>query len=146
MHNNRLPAADNITWVPAITSQWRHNEGGGISTHQPHDCLLNRLFRRRSKKHRSSASLAFVWGIQRWPVNSPQKGPVTRKNVSIWWRHHDHRRWYATLEDKWKHYPFILEIINLEWLIYAQTLVTTLFDRLYHVNQMGRFGIRYVIP
>ena len=35
--------------------------------------------RRRSKKHRSSASLAFVRGIHRWPVNSPHKGPVTRK-------------------------------------------------------------------
>ena len=30
-------------------------------------------------KHQSSASLAFVLGIHRWPVNSPHKGPVTRK-------------------------------------------------------------------
>ena len=28
-------------------------------------------------KHQSSASLAFVWGIHRWPVNSTHKGPVT---------------------------------------------------------------------
>ena len=31
------------------------------------------------RKHQSSASLAFVRGIQGWPVNSPHKGPVTRK-------------------------------------------------------------------
>ena len=31
------------------------------------------------RKHQRSASLAFVWGIHRWPVNSPHKGPVTRK-------------------------------------------------------------------
>ena len=31
------------------------------------------------KKHQSSASLAFVRGIHRGPVNSPHKGPVTRK-------------------------------------------------------------------
>ena len=31
------------------------------------------------RKHQSSASLAFVWGIHRWPVNYPHKGPVTRK-------------------------------------------------------------------
>ena len=31
------------------------------------------------KKHQSSASLAFVRGIHRWPVNSPHKWPVTRK-------------------------------------------------------------------
>ena len=30
-------------------------------------------------KHQSSASVAFVWGIHRGPVNSPHKWPVTRK-------------------------------------------------------------------
>ena len=30
------------------------------------------------RKHQSSASLAFVRGIHRWPTNSPHKGPVTR--------------------------------------------------------------------
>ena len=30
-------------------------------------------------KHQSSTSLDFVWGIHRWPVNSPHKWPVTRK-------------------------------------------------------------------
>ena len=33
-----------------ISLQWRHIERDDISNHQPHDCLLNRLFRRRSKK------------------------------------------------------------------------------------------------
>ena len=32
------------------------------------------------KKRQSSASLSFVQGIHRWPVNSPHKMPVTRKN------------------------------------------------------------------
>ena len=31
------------------------------------------------RKHQSSTSLAFVWQIHRGPVNSPHKGPVTRK-------------------------------------------------------------------
>ena len=31
------------------------------------------------RTHQNSASLAFVLGIHRWPVNSPHKGPVTRK-------------------------------------------------------------------
>ena len=31
------------------------------------------------RKHKSSASLAFVWGIHRGPVNSPHKWPVTGK-------------------------------------------------------------------
>ena len=33
------------------------------------------------RKRQSSASLAFVWGIHRWPVNSPHKGPVTQKMI-----------------------------------------------------------------
>ena len=36
-------------------------------------CFIKVLF------HQSSASLAFVWGIHRWPLHSPHKWPVTRK-------------------------------------------------------------------
>ena len=35
------------------------------------------------RKHQSSTSLAFVWGIHRWPVNSPHKWPLTRKIFSF---------------------------------------------------------------
>ena len=58
--------------------KWRHNGRIGVSNHQPHDCLLNSLFRRRSKKYQRSASLAFVRGIHWWTVNSPHNGSVTR--------------------------------------------------------------------
>ena len=38
------------------------------------------------RKHQSSASLDFVWGIHWWPVNnSPHKGPVTRKSFPFAW-------------------------------------------------------------
>ena len=33
-----------------ISLRWRHNDHDGVSNHQPHGCLLNRLFRRRSNK------------------------------------------------------------------------------------------------
>ena len=43
------------------------------------------------RKHQSSAPPAFVRGIHRWPVNSPHKGPVTRKMFrlmfSLWCPH-----------------------------------------------------------
>ena len=67
--------------IPSL--QWRHNGRDGVSNHQPLDCLFNRLFRCRSRKHQSSASLAYVRGIHRWPVNSPHKGPVTREMFPI---------------------------------------------------------------
>ena len=34
----------------ATALQWRHTGRDGVSNHQPPDCLLIRLFRRRSKK------------------------------------------------------------------------------------------------
>ena len=44
------------------------------------------------RKHQSSASLAFVWEIHRWPVNFPRKWPVRRKmfpfdDVIMGWSH-----------------------------------------------------------
>ena len=41
---------DREDWGWDHSLQWRHNGHDGISNHQPHHCLLNRLFRRRSKK------------------------------------------------------------------------------------------------
>ena len=71
------------------TLQWRHNGRDGVSDHQPHDCLLNRLFRRRSQK----TSKLRVSGL--CTRNSPvtDEFPVQRasnaENVSISWRHRD---------------------------------------------------------
>ena len=53
------------------------------------------------RKHQSSASLAFVRGIHRWPVNSPHKWPVMRKMCTSQCREMlDH-------DDviKWRHFP-----------------------------------------
>ena len=64
-------------WQPHFALLWRHIRRDGVSNHQPRDCLLDRSFRRRFKGN--IASLAFVWGIHRWPVNFPHKWAVTRK-------------------------------------------------------------------
>ena len=40
------------------------------------------------KKNQSSASLAFVWGIHRGPVEFPAQMASNAENISIWWRHH----------------------------------------------------------
>ena len=62
-----------LCFVVVRTLHWRDNECDGVSNHKSNDCLLNRIFRRRSKK----TSKLRITG--RWPVNSPHKGPVTRK-------------------------------------------------------------------
>ena len=62
-----------------ISLHWRHNDQDGVSNHQPHGCLLNRLFRRRSKKTSKLHVTGLCVGNSPGPVNSPHKGPVTRK-------------------------------------------------------------------
>ena len=83
IHKDWLMSVD-IIYSSDVVSEWstkfitrRHNERYGVSNPQPNDCLLNRLFKRRWKKHQRSASLAFVWGNH-----------STVENFSIWCRHH----------------------------------------------------------
>ena len=85
-----------------ITLQWRHNGNDSVSNHQPHDCLLNCLFRRRWKK----TSKLRVTGL--CVVNSSVIGEFSAQmasngeNVSIWWRHNEarsSREWQSEVED-----------------------------------------------
>ena len=59
--------------------QWRHNEPGGVSNHQFHYCLLNRLFRHRSKKTSKLRVTGLCEGNSPMTGEFPHKGPVTRK-------------------------------------------------------------------
>ena len=63
----------------ACTLRWRHNERDSVSNHQPHGCLLNGLLRRTSKKTSKLRVTGLCVGNSPGPVNSPHKGPVTRK-------------------------------------------------------------------
>ena len=63
---------------------WRHNDHDGVSNHQPHGCLLNRLFRRRSKKTSKLLVTGLCVGNSPGPVNSPHKGPVTRQMIPFY--------------------------------------------------------------
>ena len=78
-----------LSFLFIFSLRWRHNEYGWVSNHQPRDCLLNRLFRRRSK----NTSKLRVTGL--CAGNSPGTGEFLAQmasyaeNVSIWWRHHD---------------------------------------------------------
>ena len=68
--------------------QWRHNVHDGVSNHQPHHCLLNRLSRCRSKKTSKLRVTGLCEGNS--PVTSefPAQMSSNAENVSIWWRHH----------------------------------------------------------
>ena len=84
-----------------IALLWRHNEHDRVSNHQPHDCLLKRLFRRRSKKtskprvtglcvgnSRGTGEFPAQLGNSRGTGEFPAQMVSNAENVSIWWRHH----------------------------------------------------------
>ena len=87
-YGHKLPHGWHIT-NDRPTLPWRHNEHDGVSNHQPRYCLLNRLFRHRSKK----TSKLRVTGLCAWNSPATDEFPAQRdsntENVSIWWRHHD---------------------------------------------------------
>ena len=68
--------------------QWRHNERDGVSNHQPHDCLLNCLFRRRSKKTSKLHITGLCEGTSPVTDEFPAQRASNTENVSIWWHHH----------------------------------------------------------
>ena len=71
------------------TSRWRHNDHAGVSNHQPHGCLLNRLFRRTSKKTSKLRVTGLCAGNSPGTGEFPAQMASYAENVSIWWRHHD---------------------------------------------------------
>ena len=79
--------------------QWRHNDHDGISNHQPHGCLLNHLFRPRSKKT-SKLRVAGLCVEFTGTGEFPAQRVSYAENVSIWWRHHAmplSTKWYGHL-------------------------------------------------
>ena len=68
--------------------EWRHNGCNGVSNHQPHDCLLNRLFWRTSKKTSTLRFTGLCAGNSPGTGVFPAQMASNLENVFIWWRHH----------------------------------------------------------
>ena len=68
---------------------WRHNGRDSVSNHQPNDCLLNHLFRRRSKKISKLRVTGLCVGNSRVTGEFLAQMASNAENVSIWWRHHE---------------------------------------------------------
>ena len=90
--------------------QWRHNGRHGVSNHQHHDCLLNRLFRQRSKKTSKLRVTGLCEGNSPVTGEFPTQMDSKAKNVAI-------MRHYATLLLK-QIYIFGSSLpVNICWLI-----------------------------
>ena len=69
--------------------QWRHNGHDSVSNHQPHDCLLNRLFRHRSKKIWKFRVTGLCAGNSTETGDFPAQMAANAESTSIWWRNHE---------------------------------------------------------
>ena len=81
----------NLAFLGGMWSEtyFRHHNGrDSVSNHQPHDCLLNRLFRRRSKKASKLRVIGLCAGNSPLTGEFPAQMASNAENVSIWWRHH----------------------------------------------------------
>ena len=119
--------------------RWRHNESDGGSNHRLTIVCSTVYAGTDQRKHQGSASLAFVRGINLWQVNSPHKGPVTRKmfpfdDVIMPLRRPQcidctSRRWYNWTNGNWLIYMsvnwFAIAPENGTWPIRHQAIIWT---------------------
>ena len=75
----RTQSSNKLYRVISPSLRWRHNVRHSVSNHQPYDCLLNRLFRRRSKKTSKLRVTGLCAGNSSVTGEFPHKWPVTRK-------------------------------------------------------------------
>ena len=83
-----IAASARGSYFPNCPLQWRHSERDGVSNHQPPDCLLNRLFRRRSKKTSKLRVTSLCAGNSPVIGEFPAQRASNSENISVWWRHH----------------------------------------------------------
>ena len=84
------------------SSQWRHNERDGVSNHQPHDCLLKRLFRHLWKKTSKLRVTGLCEGNSLAIGEVPAQRASNAENASIWWRHHVCSGRVYNVSTKWR--------------------------------------------
>ena len=78
------PTPNNQIFNYHCALQWSHNEHAIASQITGVSIVYSTVCSGADqRKQQSSASLSFVRGIHRWPVNSRYKGPVTRKMFPI---------------------------------------------------------------
>ena len=74
--------------IPSASLLWHHNECDGVSNHRRIDCLLSRLFRRRSNKTSKLRVTGFCAGNSPMTGEFPAQRASNAENVAIGWCHH----------------------------------------------------------
>ena len=143
-----------MIWCDLLwTLQWRYNGHDIVSNHQPHACLFNRLFRRRSKKTSKLRVTGLCAGNSPLTGEFPAQMASNAENVSIWWRPHEHA-YRLTMtschlaEDVWTYMHDVMrvavcesnDIMTLKSQVISKSQITT------EVNKTGDpLSVRFMI-
>ena len=94
-HVTTIPSDDYYITIRCVTLQQHNNRRDGVSHHQSHNCLLSRLFRRRSKKTSKLPITDICVGNSPVTDEFPAQTASNAENVCIWWRHHESESRYS---------------------------------------------------
>ena len=90
------------------------------------------------RKHQSSTPLAFVWGIHRWLLDSPHKGPVTRKMFPF----DDVIMLHSQYHSCW----WLNDTMSYSFLFYfTRNLISVIANCLYSTNLWIKAGMTYYL-
>ena len=117
--------------ITSNSLHWRHNEHDGVSNHWHLDCLLSRLFSRRSKKTSKLCITGLCEGNPLMTGGFPSLKASNVKNVSICWCHHA----------VWTHHSFLTLPINQLWYIWQVHVDLASHDQFNTIVLLGRDGV-----
>ena len=83
-------------WESNNALQWRHNEYDDVSNYQHLKCLLNHLYRHKSKKTSKRHISGLCEGNPLMTSGFLSERASNAENVSIWWHHEQwYSQWYS---------------------------------------------------
>ena len=121
-------------WHMGCTLLWCHNGSDGITNHQPHDCLLNCLFRHRSNKTSKLHVTGFCVGNSLETGEFPTQMASNAKNISISWCYHGGivilwmslywKKLMYQFKFPWNVFPFESKSAVVQLMAWCQALMT----------------------
>ena len=120
------------------TLQRRNNGHDGVSNHQPHDCLLNRFFRRRWKNTSKLCITGLCVGNSPVTGQFPAQRVINGDNVSIWWRLHE----YSPKQSQQTPHSLPMRTIIMKCI----PRVSKGWSNFYHCHSYVVFNMSYIQP
>ena len=145
---NPASAEDVAGFSRHLSLRWRHNGRDSVSNHQPRDCLLNRLFRRRSKKTSKLCVTGLCAGNSPGTGEFPAQRASDTEDVSIWWRHHVSEIYRSESSLSGSFFIIVTEIsldVFYCWNILLLNVIQwTIFSRLFHLSRFTKTACNWV--